>query len=187
MLPSTRAYRIRYRKVDAETGDEIDSSDIIKGYEVGKGQYERCHCGLACRSIPVGRPTVMVVTDRSEDRTHNSANNNAVDLHSAICALRTGSAKLSRMIFPAANGCASCSMPRKFPSRRSSSTYSLLIDGPGIVFALGVGWFVGYSLFSWVCGEDYPWFGLSRFGLPLPLEAKISSISDMAEKERFKH
>src|SRR5437660_7171288 len=31
--------RIEYRKVDAETGDEVDSSDIIKGYEVGKGQY----------------------------------------------------------------------------------------------------------------------------------------------------
>jgi len=31
--------RIRYRKVDAGTGDEVDSSDIIKGYEVGKGQY----------------------------------------------------------------------------------------------------------------------------------------------------
>jgi DNA end-binding protein Ku len=31
--------RIRYRKVDAETGDEVDSADIIKGYEIGKGQY----------------------------------------------------------------------------------------------------------------------------------------------------
>jgi Ku70/Ku80 beta-barrel domain len=31
--------RIRYRKVDAETEDEVDSSDIVKGYEVGKGQY----------------------------------------------------------------------------------------------------------------------------------------------------
>ena len=30
--------RIRYRKVDAETGDEVDSSEIIKGYEVGKGR-----------------------------------------------------------------------------------------------------------------------------------------------------
>src|SRR5262249_27067806 len=30
---------IRYRKVDAETGDEVDSAEIIKGYEVGKGQY----------------------------------------------------------------------------------------------------------------------------------------------------
>jgi DNA end-binding protein Ku len=25
--------------VDAETGEEVDSADIIKGYEVGKGQY----------------------------------------------------------------------------------------------------------------------------------------------------
>ena len=31
--------RIKYRKVDAETGDEVDTGDIIKGYEVGKGQY----------------------------------------------------------------------------------------------------------------------------------------------------
>jgi DNA end-binding protein Ku len=31
--------RIRYRKVDAETGDEVDSSHIIKGYEVAKGEY----------------------------------------------------------------------------------------------------------------------------------------------------
>jgi non-homologous end joining protein Ku len=26
-------------KVDAETGGEVDSADIIKGYEVGKGDY----------------------------------------------------------------------------------------------------------------------------------------------------
>ena len=32
-------HRIKYRKVDAETEQEVDSSDIIKGYEVGKGQY----------------------------------------------------------------------------------------------------------------------------------------------------
>jgi DNA end-binding protein Ku len=31
--------RIKYRKVDAESGDEVESSDIIKGYEVGKGEY----------------------------------------------------------------------------------------------------------------------------------------------------
>src|ERR1700752_1461015 len=31
--------RIRYRKVDAETEEEVDSSDIFKDYEVGKGQY----------------------------------------------------------------------------------------------------------------------------------------------------
>jgi Ku70/Ku80 beta-barrel domain len=28
--------RIKYRKVDAETGREVDADDIIKGYEVGK-------------------------------------------------------------------------------------------------------------------------------------------------------
>ena len=31
--------RIRYRKVDAETGDEVPSENIIKGYEVAKGEY----------------------------------------------------------------------------------------------------------------------------------------------------
>jgi DNA end-binding protein Ku len=31
--------RIKYRKVDAETGDEVESADIIKGYQVGKGEY----------------------------------------------------------------------------------------------------------------------------------------------------
>lgn len=31
--------RIRYRKVDAETGDEVEQSNIIKGYEVSKGDY----------------------------------------------------------------------------------------------------------------------------------------------------
>jgi DNA end-binding protein Ku len=31
--------RIRYRKVDAETGDEVDSAKIIKGYEIDKGEY----------------------------------------------------------------------------------------------------------------------------------------------------
>jgi DNA end-binding protein Ku len=31
--------RIRYKKVDAETGDEVENSDIVKGYEVDKGEY----------------------------------------------------------------------------------------------------------------------------------------------------
>jgi DNA end-binding protein Ku len=31
--------RIRYRKVDAETGDEVDNTDIIKGYQVDKSVY----------------------------------------------------------------------------------------------------------------------------------------------------
>src|SRR5262249_53871639 len=31
--------RIKYRKVDAETGEEVDAGNIIKGYEASKGEY----------------------------------------------------------------------------------------------------------------------------------------------------
>jgi DNA end-binding protein Ku len=31
--------RIRYKKVDAETGREVEAGDIIKGYEASKGEY----------------------------------------------------------------------------------------------------------------------------------------------------
>ena len=31
--------RIRYKKIDAESGDEVDNADIVKGYEVAKGEY----------------------------------------------------------------------------------------------------------------------------------------------------
>ena len=31
--------RIKYQKVDADTGDEVEPDEIIKGYEVGKGEY----------------------------------------------------------------------------------------------------------------------------------------------------
>ncbi len=30
---------IKYQKIDAESGDEVESADIIKGYQVGKGEY----------------------------------------------------------------------------------------------------------------------------------------------------
>jgi DNA end-binding protein Ku len=32
-------HRIRYKKIDAETGDEVDNSEIVKGYEIAKGEY----------------------------------------------------------------------------------------------------------------------------------------------------
>ena len=38
-LNKETGHRIRYRKVDAETGDEVEQADIIKGFEVGKGEY----------------------------------------------------------------------------------------------------------------------------------------------------
>jgi len=31
--------RIRYKKIDAESGEEVDNADIVKGYEIGKGEY----------------------------------------------------------------------------------------------------------------------------------------------------
>jgi DNA end-binding protein Ku len=31
--------RIRYKKIDADTGDEVDNTDIVKGYELAKGEY----------------------------------------------------------------------------------------------------------------------------------------------------
>src|SRR6478672_2256352 len=31
--------RIRYKKVDADTGREVEQDDIVKGYEVSKGEY----------------------------------------------------------------------------------------------------------------------------------------------------
>jgi len=31
--------RVRYKKVDADTGREVEQDDIVKGYEVSKGQY----------------------------------------------------------------------------------------------------------------------------------------------------
>ena len=31
--------RIRYQKIDAESGDEVASEDIVKGYEIYKGEY----------------------------------------------------------------------------------------------------------------------------------------------------
>ena len=38
-INKSTGHRIKYSKVDAETGEEVDASDIIKGYETGKGQY----------------------------------------------------------------------------------------------------------------------------------------------------
>ena len=36
---SRPANRIKYKKIDAETGGEVGADDIIKGYEIGKGKY----------------------------------------------------------------------------------------------------------------------------------------------------
>jgi len=38
-LNRATGHRIRYVKVDADTGDEVPNEDIVKGYELDKGQY----------------------------------------------------------------------------------------------------------------------------------------------------
>ena len=38
-LNSKTGNRIKYKKVDVATGEEVDSADIIKGYQFEKGQY----------------------------------------------------------------------------------------------------------------------------------------------------
>src|SRR5215471_18285373 len=38
-LNKATGHRIKQRKIDAVTGQEVDSENIIKGYEVGKGAY----------------------------------------------------------------------------------------------------------------------------------------------------
>ncbi|GLR99296.1 non-homologous end joining protein Ku [Bradyrhizobium liaoningense] len=38
-LNRATGHRIKYLKVDADTGDEVSNEDIVKGYELDKGQY----------------------------------------------------------------------------------------------------------------------------------------------------
>ena len=38
-LNRATGHRIKYVKVDADTGDEVANEDIVKGYELDKGQY----------------------------------------------------------------------------------------------------------------------------------------------------
>lgn len=38
-LNRATGHRIKYLKVDADTGDEVANEDIVKGYELDKGQY----------------------------------------------------------------------------------------------------------------------------------------------------
>src|SRR5438552_7705871 len=38
-LNKATGHRIKYKKVDAESGREVEAEDIVKGYQVGKGEY----------------------------------------------------------------------------------------------------------------------------------------------------
>ena len=38
-LNKVTGHRIRYQKIDADTGEEVSAEKIIKGYEISKGEY----------------------------------------------------------------------------------------------------------------------------------------------------
>src|SRR5436190_23541609 len=38
-INSKTGSRIKYKKVDADTGDEVEAADIVKGYQVEKNVY----------------------------------------------------------------------------------------------------------------------------------------------------
>jgi DNA end-binding protein Ku len=38
-LNRNTGHRIKYLKVDSDTGEEVEAADIVKGYQVGKGEY----------------------------------------------------------------------------------------------------------------------------------------------------
>jgi len=38
-LNKNTGHRIRYRKVDDDTGEEVESEDIVKAYQISKGKY----------------------------------------------------------------------------------------------------------------------------------------------------
>src|ERR1700726_1956653 len=54
--------RIKYRKVDAETGEEVEPENIVKGYEVGKGEYIELDPGKI-KAVGLER-TRVIDTDR---------------------------------------------------------------------------------------------------------------------------
>src|ERR1700722_5702273 len=38
-INKTTGHRIKYLKVDAESGEEVKTADIVKGYEIAKGEH----------------------------------------------------------------------------------------------------------------------------------------------------
>lgn len=54
--------RIRNRRVNQRTGDEVDAADIVKGYEVGDGEYVVVEPGELDEIAP-GRSRTLEITD----------------------------------------------------------------------------------------------------------------------------
>jgi len=81
--------RIRYRKVDADTRDEVESDDIIKGYQVGKGQPPSV-CISNCRQERVfarqrhRRPNCPARAERASQRLRRNKRSRHLGGHSRL-------------------------------------------------------------------------------------------------------
>lgn len=56
------SHRIRYKKVDEETGEEVDNDDIVSGYEVGDNEYVVLSKEELKEAAP-GRSELIEITD----------------------------------------------------------------------------------------------------------------------------
>lgn len=56
------SHRIRYQKVDEETGEEVDNDDIVSGYEVGDNEYVVLG-KEELKAIAPGRSELIEITD----------------------------------------------------------------------------------------------------------------------------
>ena len=52
-------HRIRYLKVDAETGEEVSGEDIIKGYPVDKDRFDDLILSVPTTSFQMARQATM--------------------------------------------------------------------------------------------------------------------------------
>ncbi len=59
-LDKATGSRIRYKKVSAETGDEVDSDDIVKGYELPSGDYVTVSDDELAQLDPKGSRTIDI-------------------------------------------------------------------------------------------------------------------------------
>jgi DNA end-binding protein Ku len=66
-LNSKTGNRIKYKKVDAATGEEVDSHDIIKGYQFEKGQYVTVSPDELEAVVPESTHVVEIVSFVPED------------------------------------------------------------------------------------------------------------------------
>ena len=77
--------RIRYRKVDAETGDEVPQDAIIKGYEVNKGEY-----------VELDPEELEAVAIERSGRSRSTSSSRKRTSTNSTCAIRTTSYRMAR-------------------------------------------------------------------------------------------